>query len=93
MQIEFAASRPSGDYALVIPSAGGTRPGVDSAADKAAIEGALKHQRFEGDSGSAVEVFIDDGGKSRRLLVVGTGNDSLPSGSAEKLGGTTAGRL
>ncbi len=93
MQIEFAASRPSGDYALVIPSAGGTRPGVDSAADKAAIEGALKHQRFEGDSGSAAEVFIDEGGKSRRLLVVGTGNDSLPSGSAEKLGGTAAGRL
>ena len=93
MQIEFAASRPSGDYALVIPSAGATRPGVDSSADKAKIEAALQRQRFEGDSGSAAEVFVDEGGTSRRLLVVGTGSDSTPATAAEKLGGSAAARL
>ena len=35
MQIEFAASRPSGDYALVTPSAGHNRPAAKSLDDKA----------------------------------------------------------
>ena len=53
MKIEFAATRPSGDFALVVPSAGTSRPGLGSLADKDKIEAALKRQRFEGDSGSA----------------------------------------
>jgi len=93
MQIEFAASRPTGDFALVIPSAGDARPGVDSLGEKDKVEGALGRQRFEGDSGSAAELFIDDGGTSRRLLVVGVGSDAVPAESAEKLGGTAVARL
>jgi leucyl aminopeptidase len=93
MKIEFAASRPTGDFALVIPSAGKARPGSDSLTDKGKVEAALERQRFEGDSGSAAEVFIDDGGTPRRLLVVGTGSDSLPADAAEKLGGTAVARL
>jgi leucyl aminopeptidase len=93
MQIEFAASRPSGDYALVIPSAGHNRPAAKSLDDKAKVEAALKRQRFDGDSGSAAELFAEQDGKSRRLVVVGTGGDSSPSDAAEKLGGTAVARL
>ncbi len=93
MQIEFAASRPSGDYALVIPSAGHNRPAAKSLDDKAKVEAALKRQRFDGDSGSAAELFAEQDGKSRRLVVVGTGGDSSPGDAAEKLGGTAVARL
>ena len=93
MQIEFAASRPSGDYALVIPSAGPNRPAAKSLDDKAKIEAALKRQRFEGDSGSSADLIADQDGKSRRLIVVGTGSDNLPEQAAEKLGGNAVARL
>jgi leucyl aminopeptidase len=93
MEIDFAASRPTGDFALVIPSAGKNRPAADSVGDKAKVEAALDRQRFDGDSGSTAEVFVDDGGAARRLLVVGTGSDISPAEAAEKLGGTAAARL
>jgi leucyl aminopeptidase len=93
MQIEFAASRPSGDYALVIPSAGHNRPAAKSLDDKAKVEAALKRQRFEGDSGNVADLLVDQDGKSRRLIVVGTGSDCLPEQAAEKLGGTAVARL
>ena len=82
MQIEFAASRPTGDYALVIPSAGPNRPAAKSLDDKAKVEAALKRQRFDGDSGSVADLVADENGKSRRLIVVGTGSDSLPEQAA-----------
>jgi leucyl aminopeptidase len=93
MQIRFADARPTGDFALVLPSAGTRRPGVDSlGAAKAGVEAALKRSRFDGDAGSAVEYFLDsDGG--RRLLVIGTGADASSDEAAEKLGGTAAARL
>ncbi|MFP5329488.1 MAG: leucyl aminopeptidase [Alphaproteobacteria bacterium] len=93
MKIEFAASRPDGDYALVVPSAGDKRPAVAGLADKAKVEPALKRQRFDGEAGTSSELFIDDAGTPRRLLVVGTGKDSKPEAAAEKLGGTAAARL
>ncbi|MBA3578239.1 MAG: leucyl aminopeptidase, partial [Sphingomonas sp.] len=61
--------------------------------DKDRIEAALKRQRFEGEAKSAAELFIDDDGAGRRVLVVGTGKDSSPSDAAEKLGGTAVSRL
>jgi leucyl aminopeptidase len=93
MKIEFAASRPTGDFALVIPSAGKARPALESLADKAKVEATLQRQRFEGDSGNSCEVFVDEGGTTRRVLMVGTGGDSLPGEAAEKLGGTAVARL
>lgn len=93
MQIEFAASRPSEDYALVIPSAGPNRPAAKSLDDKVKVEAALKRQRFDGDSGSTADLLVDQDGKSRRLLVIGTGSDALPEQAAEKLGGTAVARL
>lgn len=94
MQIEFADSRPDGDFVLVIASAGSKRPGVETLGVEAAkIESALKRQRFDGDAGSVAELFVDEDGTSRRLLVVGTGSDSASAEAAEKLGGTAAARL
>jgi leucyl aminopeptidase len=93
IKIEFADSRPSGDFALIIPSIGKKRPAFDSLGDKDKVEAGLKRQRFEGEQGEVADLHFDDDGTLRRLLVVGTGNDSSPAKRADKLGGTAAGRL
>ena len=90
MKISFAATRPAGDYALVIPSAGGERPGLASlGAASNAAEAAIKRQRFDGEANSVVEHIVD-GDNPHRLLVVGTGKGVAPADAAEKLGGATA---
>ena len=93
MEIRFSDARPSGDFALVLPAAGSLRPGLDSlGAAKASVEAALKRNRFEGESGGAVEHFLDEDG-GRRLLVVGTGDDAGAGNAPEKLGGNAVARL
>ena len=94
MKIRFANSRPSGDYALVLPVAGkdrGSLDGLNSAKDS--VSAALDRQRFEGDASGVSEQFFDDNGSVRRLLVVGTGMGVSPRDAAEKVGGTAASRL
>src|SRR3954451_4213535 len=94
MQIRFADTRPAGDYALVLPVAGKDRSTLTSLGDSQhAVGAALDRQRFEGDASGASEQFVDENGKVRRLLIVGTGAGTAPADSAEKLGGTAAGRL
>jgi leucyl aminopeptidase len=93
MQIRFADARPTGDFALVLPVAAGLRPGLDSLGDaKAGVDGALKRNRFEGESGSIVEHFLDGDG-ARRLLIVGAGASPTEDDEPEKLGGAAVGRL
>jgi leucyl aminopeptidase len=92
MRIRFADTRPSGEYALVLPVAGKDRSGLGSLGDvQQAVGAALDRQRFEGDSGSESEQFISDGGAVRRLLVVGVAANA--GDAAEKLGGTAVARL
>ncbi|MEO7505458.1 MAG: leucyl aminopeptidase [Sphingomicrobium sp.] len=86
MQIRFAAARPAGDHALIIPVPGGA--GSPLLAEFAGAEAALRRQRFEGEAGSVAEHF-DNG---RRILAIGAGN-GLAGASAEKLGGTAVARL
>ncbi|WP_028970584.1 leucyl aminopeptidase [Sphingomonas sp. URHD0057] len=94
MQIRFADARPEGDYALVLPVAGKDRSALNAlGAAQPSVVAALERQRFDGEAASAAELFIDDHGTSRRLLVVGTGNGSDQHDIAEKLGGTAVGRL
>ena len=94
MQIRFAESRPTGDFALVLPVAGKNRIALDGlGGDRTAVEGALNRQRFDGDSGSAAELFVPADSGVRRLLVVGTGEGNGPADAAEKLGGAISGRL
>lgn len=93
MQIRFADARPTGDFALVLPAAGALRPAFDSLdGSRPGVEAALKRSRFEGDSGSVVEHFLDSEG-GRRLLVIGTGADPASGNEPEKLGGTAVARL
>ena len=93
MKISFAQSRPEGDYALVLPVPGKDWSNLESlGSGKALAEAALKRQRFEGEAASAAEVFIDDSGH-RRVLIVGTGDKVKSAEAAEKLGGTTVARL
>jgi len=94
MQIRFADSRPTGDYALVLPVSGKDRSTLGRlGSSQQAVSAALDRSRFEGDPSSASEQFIDDNGALRRLLIVGTGVGAAPGEAAEKLGGTAAGRL
>ena len=93
MKISFAATRPAGDYALVIPSAGKERPALKSlGAASASVEAAIKRQRFDGDASSVVEHILD-GDNPHRLLVIGTGSGVAPADAAEKLGGAAVARL
>jgi leucyl aminopeptidase len=94
MKIAFAASRPDGDYALVLPVPGKDRSSLASlGASQQTLAGALDRQRFEGEPSSAVEQFVDDGGTLRRVVVVGTGAGASGQEAAEKLGGAAVSRL
>ena len=94
MKIRFADSRPTGDFALVLPAAGKNRIALDSlGGDRGAVDAALKRQRFEGESGSTAELFIPAESGVRRLIVVGTGDGNGGADGAEKLGGTLTGKL
>nr|WP_294846228.1 leucyl aminopeptidase [uncultured Sphingomonas sp.] len=89
MQVRFADSRPTGDYALVIPVVGKDWAGLSSlGAEKAAVEAALKRARFDGKSGAQVETYLSTG---QRLLVVGV--DAKADEAAEKLGGSVTAKL
>jgi leucyl aminopeptidase len=93
MKIRFADARPTGDFALVLPVAGKDRSGLASlGAAEAGVFAALDRQRFEGEGSSTSEQFIDDGGTTRRLIVVGTGANAARD-TAEKLAGAAVARL
>ena len=92
MQIRFADSRPTGDFALVLPVAGKNRSALDTLGGaRPQVEAALNRQRFEGEAASSVELFVPAEAGVRRLLVVGTGENGAEA--AEKLGGAIPARL
>jgi leucyl aminopeptidase len=94
MKINFADSRPSGDFALVLPVSGKNRSALGTLGDgRTQVEAALNRQRFEGEAGGAAELFVPADAGVRRLLVVGTGEGAVSEESAEKLGGTLVSRL
>ncbi|HEX5237707.1 MAG TPA: leucyl aminopeptidase [Sphingomicrobium sp.] len=94
MKIEFADTRPQGEYALVLPVAGKNRSGLASLGQaQQAVSAALDRQRFEGEASSVSEQFIEEGGAVRRVVVVGIGSGADRNEAAEKLGGTAAARL
>ena len=94
MQIRFADTRPTGDYALVLAVAGKDRSGLASLGGaQQQVTAALDRQRFEGEASSVSEQFVDDVGTSRRVLLIGIGGGGASNETAEKLGGTAAARL
>jgi leucyl aminopeptidase len=92
MQIEFAEHRPSGDHVLVVPVAGKNNPALSNLSGAQEAQAQLKRQRFEGESGGSAELFVDDGGSTRRVVAVGIG-DTKPADAAEKIGGTAVAKL
>ena len=55
MKIRFAADRPAGEYALVLPVAGTDRGALGSlGTNRSSVEAALERQRFEGEAASGV---------------------------------------
>ena len=94
MQIRFADSRPTGDFALVLPAAGKNRIALESlGSDRSAVDAALNRQRFEGEAAGSAEAFIPADSGVRRLIVVGTGDGISAADAAEKLGGALVARL
>src|SRR5436190_22826640 len=94
MQIRFADTRPEGDYALILPAAGKDRSTLNSLGSaQQAVLSALDRQRFDGEGASVAEMFIDDNGTQRRLIIIGTGGGASQHETGEKLGGTAVGRL
>jgi leucyl aminopeptidase len=94
MDIRFADTRPTGDFALVLPVSGKDRSALGSLGSaQQTVGGALDRQRFDGDPSSVSEQFFDDHGTVRRLLVVGIGSLTEAGEAAERLGGTAAARL
>jgi leucyl aminopeptidase len=94
MQIRFADTRPTGDYALVLPVAGKDRSTLASlGAAQQTVAATLDRQRFEGDASSVSEQFAEEQGTVRRILLVGIGAAPKPADAAEKLGGTAVSRL
>ncbi|MCA1748259.1 MAG: leucyl aminopeptidase [Sphingomonadales bacterium] len=96
MSVTFADARPSGGFALVVPIAKGADiRKADLGLDEATVEAmvhAAEGTRFEGDTGKQVEIFADQDGEVRRVVLVGTGASGEDQ-AIEKAGGAVAGRL
>jgi len=91
MQVRFADARPQGSYdlALVAPQ-NGEAAGLPSAAAGLARD-AMRAARFDGEAGAIVELFVQDEGATRRLLIVGTGKGE--PADYEKAGSALVARL
>ncbi|QAY79193.1 leucyl aminopeptidase [Sphingosinicella sp. BN140058] len=97
MKISFTAQRPTGSHALAIPVWGedllterlaGLNDGARTLAARAA-----EAQRFEREAGGIAEIFVDDNGAARRLLLVGLGSNRSDPGVFERVGGALTARL
>ena len=94
MEIRFAASRPEGDVlALLVEKDGLERIGWGalSAETRDLVLGAARAGRFEGDAGSVAEVFVAEGGRVGRVLLLGVGSGSEPD--HERAGGALTARM
>ena len=97
MQISFASSVPTAPGALVFVAAKGV-PLAGAAAVLDAGGGQLARAvaaaRFDGESGSVVEVLAPAGTEATRVLIVGIGAaDKADAAAFERAGGTIAARL
>ena len=97
MKIRFDSQRPSGAYALAVPVrsedmlAERLSGFADSARTLAAR--AAEAQRFEREAAAIAEIFVDDAGTARRLLLVGLGTGRDSDSLYEKVGGALTARL
>lgn len=92
MQVRFADSRPGGafDLAFAVAQGGDLVAGALSDANAALARQAARAARFEGEAGSLAELFVDEGGV-RRVLLVGIGKGE--ANDWERAGGALAAKL
>ena len=72
MQVDFATSRPEGAYTLAHLFAAGAAP-AQALGAPAIVGQAIDSARYTGEAGSIVELYLPEGDKARRVLLVGAG--------------------
>ena len=87
IDVEFLSVRPQTATSVAIPVAkDGVAARTTREGNAAALAGAARLARFEGETGSIVELVEADGSAARRILLVGTGSgtdaDFVKAGSA-----------
>ncbi len=96
LKVQFAATRPTGAFALALPVRGD-----DIVEDRLAALGdagrmvarAAGAQRFERELGGVAETYLADGEELRRLLLAGLGTQPEADGGFERVGGALTARL
>ncbi|KQT32970.1 aminopeptidase [Sphingomonas sp. Leaf412] len=90
MKIAFAATRPADAGVIALPVRKGAAPTLGEG-DRALVQAAAAAQRFEGEAGTAAEVYVPGAQGATRLLLlgVGTGDDA----AFERAGGALTARL
>ena len=89
IDIRFSADRPQDADVVVIPVAKGAADATSlPIAQGTMVAAAAKSARFEGKPGQHFSTYVEDGGKTVRVLLVGTGKDNF-----DKAGGTIAAQL
>jgi len=97
MQISFATSAPEATLALPVEKDALERLATGELGADAlrVVTGAARASRFDGEAAAVVEAFVSegasDGGKVRRVLLVGTGSGS--ESDYERAGGALCARL
>jgi leucyl aminopeptidase len=96
IKASFAAARPEGAHALAIVVGSDDllhdRLGALPESARTLVVRAAEAQRFDREAGAVAEVFVDDGGAARRVLLVGRGGADEAMGF-ERAGGALAARL
>jgi leucyl aminopeptidase len=97
MKVTFAAQRPTGAFALALPVWGEDllSDRLSGLAEPARLlaASAAEAQRFEREAATLSEVFVEEGGSVRRLLLVGLGGNRGDEALFERAGGALTARL
>ena len=89
MDIQFSPTRPDADtLVLAVPKGGVDALPLAAAATLAAGAAA---SRFTGEAGTGFESFVEEGGRTLRVLLLGTGAGSAQD--MEKAGGALVAKL
>ncbi|HEX8447016.1 MAG TPA: leucyl aminopeptidase [Sphingomonas sp.] len=92
MQVRFADTGPADVTTVAYPVTGTGFPSTDPAA-AALATGSAAAQRFEGEAGSVMDLFVPIDGGARHVLFVGIGKAAPSPANHEKAGSALAARL
>ncbi|MFM7029100.1 MAG: leucyl aminopeptidase [Chakrabartia sp.] len=91
MSLRFSAALPEAAPCVIVPIAKDGLATATLSGDAAVIDAAAKAARFSGDAGSIVDLHHGVAGQVQRLVLVGTGGESLAE--MEKAGAAASARL